>query len=654
MNAGRSQRDIAVVSSSGVTARRLAPLLLLLAYGLAFGAAAFGLQVPAFDDHPGQLYRLWHITLHGPAPWAWNPGWWAGYPELQFYPPGFFYLGWALHTASLGLLSVPRIYQLLLWLAYLAPGLSTFVVLGRLLSSPWLALPVAFVALTLSAGLSSGVEGGVHIGMLPARLGWALLPLLLLTVTNPAGEHRVRWAAAPLLALIALMHPAHLPTGLAIIVLGVVMGPRARRSLTDAGVVVGLAAALTAFWTLPLLARLEHTRALAWGSFTPWTLFGTLGAHPLLAALALLALALALDRRRPRTILGALPWVMAGVVIADATVLDRLGVRWLPADRVADGMWLALVLGAGSGLDALLRGRSPRVVLAVATLAWLTIVGLALPAGTLSLWPRPADWPSLAMVSRGLRLPDLWAALQKAPPGRVLFVRSGVPLAHGTEWWRPHTHVTALTPVMAGREIVHGTFTHPSPLAALVYRGDPGPGAITTLAERLDGHSLFGRPLADLDAAALEAYADRLGLTAIVVLDEDLPLVGALREARHFLPRPPIGPFHIWERQAPSAVPIALGGGQWRVRLVGEPGAWAPARLAYFPLWTATRAGQPLETRRGPLWDLEIKLDAGDGAIELAYGPGPAEWAGVAVTAAAMAAGLVAVARRRRAGVTRA
>ena len=54
--------------------------------------------------------------------------------------------------------------------------------LTRVLWSGWLALPGAFVALTLSASLSSGVEGGVHIGMLGARLAWALIPLLLLTL----------------------------------------------------------------------------------------------------------------------------------------------------------------------------------------------------------------------------------------------------------------------------------------------------------------------------------------------------------------------------------------------------------------------------------------------------------------------------------------
>src|SRR5262249_56210235 len=107
----------------------------------------------------------------------------------------------------------------------------------------------------------------------------------------------------------------------------------------------------------------------------------------------------------------------------------------------------------------------------------------------------------------------------------VLLVRSAVPLVYGSgerhEWYRPHTHVTALAPVFSGRAIVNGTFTHPSPIAALVYRGDAGPGAITRLVEQLDGMSLFGRALDALDAETFNRYADRLGIGLVVAIDED-------------------------------------------------------------------------------------------------------------------------------------
>src|SRR5437660_1755515 len=221
------------VSCVAVARSRLVPLALLLAYGLGFGASAFGFTLPAFDDHPGQVYRLWHVLTRGPAPWAWNPGWWTGYPEMQFYPPGFFYVGLLLRWLSLGALSPNLIYQVLLWLTWLAPGVTVYVLLLRAIGNGWLALPGSLVALTLSTGVASGVEGGVHIGMLPARLGWALLPLLALVLIRWADDEGSRpWGLALIsLAAIVVTHPAHVPAAAVLVLVTALSAPgsRARR-----------------------------------------------------------------------------------------------------------------------------------------------------------------------------------------------------------------------------------------------------------------------------------------------------------------------------------------------------------------------------------------------------------------------------------------
>src|SRR5262249_56713319 len=74
-------------------------------------------------------------------------------------------------------------------------GLTAFLALARILGSGWRALPGAFLALTVSAGAASGVEGGIHIGMVGARLAWAFVPLLVLAsrksgVDGKRGEPR--------------------------------------------------------------------------------------------------------------------------------------------------------------------------------------------------------------------------------------------------------------------------------------------------------------------------------------------------------------------------------------------------------------------------------------------------------------------------------
>ncbi|MFI5027022.1 MAG: hypothetical protein ACHQCI_09785, partial [Solirubrobacterales bacterium] len=137
--------------------RREAPLLLLLLYGGAFAYAAFGRGVPAFDDHPGQLFRLWHALDRSlpSAAWTadWNPDWWGGYPELQFYPPGLALAGAAVRAVLLWQPSVETVYRLLCAVIFLAPGVTTYALLVRVLGDRWLALPGAFLALTLSADL---------------------------------------------------------------------------------------------------------------------------------------------------------------------------------------------------------------------------------------------------------------------------------------------------------------------------------------------------------------------------------------------------------------------------------------------------------------------------------------------------------------------
>jgi hypothetical protein len=635
-----------------VTASKVAPLALLLGFAVGFGGAALGTTPLAFDDHPGQLYRVWHVVTHGFAPWRWNDGWWTGYPELQFYPPAFAYAGAALHALSFGQLPVGGAYHALVWLAWLAPGVTTWALVTRVAGNGWLALPAGFVALTLSGDLASGVEGGVHIGMAPARLGWALLPLLALALMRGAGRPRASIAGAVVLAALVLTHPAHVPTALALTALHAATRETGRGAHALAALrTATLALALIAFWSVPLVARLAETRALAWARLTPADLAGSLVRHPLLAALVLLAaLAPWLARRPDERMLAWLPWVAGALVVADAAVLEPVGIRWLPAHRIVDGAWLAAVVAAGftaaRGVQRVAPAADGRRALAsLAVLA--AAVLLSLPGGTLALWPRGAEWPALRATTRGLRLDDLWHTLRRAPPGRVLFVRSAVPLVYGTDWWRPHTHVTALAPLETGRGIVNGTFTHPSPVAALVYRGDAGPGAITALVETLDGRSLFGQPLASLDRATFAAYAERLGISTIVALDEDAPRLPSLGDGPGFTRLASTPPFVVWARANVASPPERLARDVWRVRPPGDAEQWVSAGLGYYPLWRAREGSRPLETRRGPLGDLEIRLSRRDADVELVYAPGVPEIGGAIVSAVAVLAATVLAWRRR-------
>jgi hypothetical protein len=645
---------------------RALPAALLLVYGIAFGHAALGGGLLVYDDHPGQLYRLHHALTFGPAPWRFDPGWWAGYAELQFYPPGLAWLGWLLHEVSWGALSAEAAYQVLLWLAWLLPGLTTFALLSRVLGNGWLALPGAFIAMTLSAGSRSGVEEGLRWGLVAARLGWSLLPLLGVSLIRwVEGRSRLPLLAAPLLATVILLHPAHAPAALLLIFMGAWLGVGERRARVRQGALVtALGLGLAAVWLLPLLAHLRMALPLAWGDASPPALLRVLALQPLVWLFALGWLGYLsqggadaappptpphrpLARPGPnsnsrevltRWILWWAP-AMAAVVALDALVAAPLGLLWLPADRLLDGLLLALLMGASlamSSLTARLPGLRPPFAAAAVILACVVLSGgsLAPDEPSLTLWPRRGQWPKYEEVVRGSRLDALWQALREAPPGRALFLRSGLALEYRPEWWRPHTHLTALTPLRAGRDIINGTFTHPAPVAGFFYTGSAASRPITTLVERRDGVTLFGQPVEGLSADEFAAHCERLGVSAVVATDEDVGRLAFLEGNRAFTAPILIGPFRVYLAREPRPLAVPVGLQVWKLQAAPGSGAFTPTAFAYSPLMAATSAGGALRARRDGFGMLEVERPpGGPGDITLTHAPGWAERTGVLLSA---------------------
>jgi len=629
-----------------VTRAALFPFSLLLGFGLAFAAAALGGGLLVFDDHPGQLFRLWHALSRGLLPWEWNPDWWGGYPELQFYPPGYVYLGAIIYYGALGLVSPTAVYQVLLWIIYLLPGVTTFWLLVRILPNPWLALPAAFVTLTLSAGTRSGVEEGLRWGLIAARLGWGLLPLLALSLIRWQ-EHggRLPLLTSPLLAGIILSHPAHAPAGVILVLLAALFGPGARGRRLGQGIwILVVAAALTGFWTLPLLAHLTYALPLAWGEFTFAGLVSDLLRRPLLIILATAWLVAARTRGLSNSALSllALPPLLLAVIAMDVLIVAPVGFRWLPADRLLDSLILALVCGGGVGIARLLSLGLSRFSVRIEAAALIaTAVLLALPFGpgepTLTLWPSPNAWPKFRETSQGLTLERLWTQLGAAPPGRVLFVRSGVPLRFGHEWWRPHTHITALTPILAGREIVNGTFTHPSPLAGFVYTGSRNNRPITRLVEQLDGNTLFGQPLHALSPDLFNPLGQRLRISIVVALEEDRGRLPFVEMNPLFRPPFQVGPFLVFALKEGRPTPDAIARRRWRLHVTEGSGGWVTTGIAFYPLWRAETRSGPLDTRADSIGILEVHAPGGQPIeVDLVYREGPWEWAGLVASALAL------------------
>ena len=249
-------------SAPGPRLTALAPSLLLAYRGRLRVRRAGPVAARLRRSSRPALSRLGTSSRTGPAPWAWNGGWWTAIPSCSSTRRPRLRGGALLHLASFDALGVAGAYQRLLWLAYLAPGRDGLArASARRRQRLAGGCPGAFVALTLSLwpALASGVEGGVHVGMAPARLAWALLPLLAARAARGA-----RIAApspppgGPLTAAIVLDAPGPSPAALALVALaalavspgGAAPAPRAgwsrhRRAVTG----VWTAAAAGAIWT---------------------------------------------------------------------------------------------------------------------------------------------------------------------------------------------------------------------------------------------------------------------------------------------------------------------------------------------------------------------------------------------------------------------
>jgi len=633
-------------------AKRAVPVALLLAYALAYAVVAFGGGLPAFDDHPGQFFRLWHALERSlPAgAWTadWNPDWWCGYPELQFYPPGFVILGALIRLLSFWQLSVEHVYQLLCAATFLLPAATTYLLVARTVEDRWLALPSAFLALTLSGALRGGVEEGLRWGMLTSRLALGVLPLLLLSFRSWLDRGRPPFWTPVLAAFAVLAHPATMPAVAAIMgsagLLAILLRP-GRRTLGRLAAIALLGFALTAFWTLPFLVRRAWVVPLAWGEATVQGLGASTAGRPVLLALACLTplawVALGLRRRPFDAVLAALPLVLTAVLVADVRLFAG-GWSSIEPARLADpavfsALWAA-AFGVGVLGSRILPPEEKGPSRAIGALLIIAVVAVVPDRGagpaTIALWPRAGAWPRLGPLSEAHDLPRLWSAL--GGTDRALFLDSSLRLDRNPSWYAPHSHVTALAPLLAGREIVNGTFTHPAPLAAAFYTGAPvRPPRLTTLVEQLDDRLLLGQPWERLPAETFDAFARRLRIATVVVPTQESRRVRFLGTA--YAPGRQAAGFTLYERRdRPWARVERITHRRYRVLAAPTGGVWIPTGIPAYPLWRVKSARGPLETRADAWGLLELRLPIDVFEAELVYSEGALEWGSLGLSAAAL------------------
>jgi hypothetical protein len=305
---------------------------------------------------------------------GWTPDWYAGFPAFQFYM--------VVPMLAIALLSFVLPYGVAFKLVTVSGVLTLPVAawaFGRLTRLPFPIAPLLAVAATwFLFDISFSIYGGNIASTLAGEfafsisLSFAVLYLGVLGRGLEDGRHR--FAAAGLLAMVALCHPIPLFFALAGTVVWFLLQPAVPR-LKYLATVLPVGGLLSAFWMVPFYLRHGYMNDMGWEKKTDYAnfLFSRDELDPqlidspsirwvlaLAAVGALMAVVYAITERRR----GAVFWVAMAVVAGVGFVLAPQGRLWNA--RLLPFYYLSLYVLAAIGVGyvgrtiATLVARDPR------------------------------------------------------------------------------------------------------------------------------------------------------------------------------------------------------------------------------------------------------------------------------------------------------
>jgi len=688
---------------------------------VAWMAAGFLLRDDVFiyGDHPVHYGVMWY-TLNVSAPLHqrlvdWVPLWNAGYPHLQFYPPGFVFLGWLLNLLTLGEFSTALIYESIAFIAYALPGFSFYYALRHLKFERGAAFLAGLFGLVFPAFFDGAI--GLFIGMIGSRLAFGLNAFVLvwgIDVVGGRGRHYA-WLSVAMLAIAILVHPYHiLGLGFALAVYALCVARRLAlwRSVLQLGGVFALALAIDAFWLLPLIVHtFSEMVPLIRSTFDQtWRLL----TDAMLVPYVLFTLPIAIKIRREQistrravsiVLIVLLIAVGSAMLSAHTILLERLHFYQLDPVRLVGEFYLPLLWLAAIGASEIATwfanqvyqviGRRqaqtniakhtctcgyrkcrcpvgtekfrkvsaffcarPRPIILFRTSFVLLVGGLvAIPflQSVAFFQPQANDEPRFfSQAIADYRLDELGVVLREVE-GRVYVTSSYTQLTARARQPLPTT-MLALIPFFADRQMMGGTYSFWSPIAALTWVGKLDPPVLEGLAETLDDRALFGIPLENLTDGQLTAYCTRFNITTIIASVNDYNTRVWLDKSQHFQSYYNNGFFFVYRvkdyssawimPQNASVELVSRADRQIELNvLAAQADASVVVKVYAYPLWRAyTDTGQSLPIVRDEFGLMRLALPRGKNyAVRIRYEEGTAEQIGNLISVSSVA-GLVGMA----------
>lgn len=404
-----------------------------------------------------------HLLPHGRIA-GWAPDWYAGFPAGQFYFP----LPALLVVALDVVLPYDVAFKLVTALGPVLVPVGAYV-FGRGLRAPrpapelMAAGSVAFLffkgdpgtgeaarAIVFNQHIMGGTLTSNLAGEFSFTLALALAFAFLGVLAVALRDGRGRAVAAALLAAVVL---SHLVVAIFAAVGAVVVwaAHRPRRTLGRAAAIGGVAALLTAVWTLPLLTTFSYTVSMNYEKIRDYRAYLLPGYFWPLYLLGGVALAVGVAGRRRSTIVLAVITAAFAAVFVVWPQSHAWNLRFLPfwyaglyllaavgaAELLRGVATVATSLGArGAGAGGHLPARRATAALLAAVLAAAVLYGVHSSRGYLTFW---VNWNYSGYQDATGTKPKPWdefralvAAVDRLPPGRALWEGGQAIDAYGT------------------------------------------------------------------------------------------------------------------------------------------------------------------------------------------------------------------------------